>query len=513
MKRVKIIFACVIAILVCFGLVACQKTNKTNRNNEKILDSGETDERASVLSIKNGKVDGLDIYLEVSPDIELIDLSGMIKTTKNCSWKLYAAPAVTEDLANATKTIAPSKGNNIYFVVVTSANGKVDRTYRLNVFKNYYATLTFTFDNAVVAQEEVLTHTVYNGLGPVCRDPAFISWDCQGCYIEGDKTIEARAIRYDVTFLTSTGEIIEKQSVIKNRLVDRPQDPVSEDGLIFSGWNTEKGELWDIDVNGVVNNVSLIANWKVKKGTNGSLFFGKFPKTVKDESTKERLMNIAGELPTLRNQGKWGKTETGEWLIEIIYDNQEYTGFYTGKGDVRWIKNELLEWFIIKEVEGKAFVVSKNSVAELPFDEKGNNNYAKSTIREWLNTTFYNMSFKSGETRKKIVKTEVDNSLASTEDETNENVCETTNDYVFLLSERELGQINLKNDKKEEKQITGWSRTPGPKNKDEAKQGYIRWYKSTWGGDVYWGAYGGASNQMYKTTEKQSIYPALWISL
>ena len=118
------------------------------------------------------------------------------------------------------------------------------------------------------------------------------------------------------------------------------------------------------------------------------------------------------------------------------------------------------------------------------------------------------MSFKSGEIRKKIVKTEVDNSLASTKDETNENVCEKTNDYVFLLSERELGQINLKNDKKEEKQITGWLRTPGPKNKDEVKLGYIEWWQ--WD-NKRWYVSNGATT--HKTTEKQGIYPALWISL
>lgn len=435
MKRVKIIFACVIAILVCFGLVACQKTIKTNRNNEKILDSGETDERASVLSITNGKVDGLDIYLEVSPDIELIDLSGMIKTTKNCSWKLYAAPAVTEDLANATKTIAPSKGNNIYFVVVTSANGKVDRTYRLNVFKNYYATLTFTFDNAVVAQEEVLTHTVYKGLGPVCRDPAFVSWDCQGSYIEGDKTIEAKAIRYDVTFLTSTGEIIEKQSVIKNRLVDRPQDPVSEDGLLFSGWYAEI--KWDFDNDKVYKNVILRESWKVRQNDN-ILYFGKVKRNLSNSTTENELKNLAGKAPTERNPGNWKKDDNDKWYIEITYNDIEYTGLYSYDGKISWTYEKIIEWQIVKKEDGKAFVVSRTSVANLPFDENGSNNYAKSTIRAWLNNEFYNNSFKSEKLRKRILKTEVDNSLASTMDETNENVCENTFDKVFLLSLKEV---------------------------------------------------------------------------
>lgn len=492
MKRVKIIFACVIAILVCFGLVACQKTNKTNKNNEKILDSGETDERASVLSIKNGKVDGLDIYLEVSPDIELIDLSGMIKTTKNCSWKLYAAPAVTEDLANATKTIAPSKGNNIYFVVVTSANGKVDRTYRLNVFKNYYATLTFTFDNAVVAQEEVLTHTVYNGLGPVCRDPAFISWDCQGCYIEGDKTIEARAIRYDVTFLTSTGEIIEKQSVIKNRLVDRPKDPVSEDGLIFSGWYAEI--KWDFDNDKVYKNVILRESWKVRQNDK-ILYFGKVKRNLSNSTTENELKNLAGNEPTERNPGNWKKDDNDKWYIEITYNDIEYTGLYSYDGKISWTYEEIIEWKIVKKEDGKAFVVSRTSVANLPFDENGSNNYAKSTIRAWLNNEFYNNSFKSEKLRKRILKTEVDNSLASTMDETNENVCENTFDKVFLLSLKEV------HDNKIVFYLYNYYyvmlRTPSATSKESVKKT-----------DDF--------RDESKTTKANTIndiYPALWISL
>lgn len=497
MKRVKIIFACIIAILVCFGLVACQKTNKTNKNNEKILDSGETDERASVLSIKNGKVDGLDIYLEVSPDIELIDLSGMIKTTKNCSWKLYAAPAVTEDLANATKTIAPSKGNNIYFVVVTSANGKVDRTYRLNVFKNYYATLTFTFDNAVVAQEEVLTHTVYNGLGPVCRDPAFISWDCQGSYIEGDKTIEARAIRYDVTFLSSTGEIIEKQSVLKNRLVDRPQDPVSEDGLIFSGWYAEI--KWDFDNDKVYKNIILTEGWRVsQKGS--YLYFGKVKRNLSNSTTENELKNLAGKTPTERNPGNWKKDDKDKWYIKITYNDIEYTGHYSDDGKISWEYEEIIEWKIVKKEDGKALVVSITSVAKLPFDENGSNNYAKSTIRAWLNNEFYKGSFRSEELRKRILNTEVDNSLASTMDETNENVFKNTFDKVFLLSLKEVkdNRIEFYGDSGSGYYYSHdvMLRTPSATSKDEVK---TAWYYN--------------SVDRTKAKTKNDIYPALWISL
>lgn len=487
-KRVKIIFACVIAILVCFGLVACQKTIKTNRNNEKTLDSGETDERASVLSIKNGKVDGLDIYLEVSPDIELIDLRGMIKTTKNCSWKLYAAPAVTEDLANATKTIAPSKGNNIYFVVVTSANGKVDRTYRLNVFKNYYATLTFTFDNAVVAQEEVLTHTVYNGLGPVCRDPAFISWDCQGQYIESERTFEAKVKQYEVTFLSSTGKFIEKQNVLTNRLADKPEEPVSEDGLIFSGWNTEDGALWDFD-NDVVNKKTVLtAKWEIGKNENGwYLSFGKEKKDVTNNTTVKELNSLAGNLPTVRNPGNWKKRDDGKWYIDVTYNGTQYMGEYNGSY-TSWTYYRLLEWVILAREEKYALVMAARTVATKQFDEKGSNNYENSTIRQWLNSTFYDTAFKDDETKRRIKETLVDNSLASTTDEENKHVCRNTRDKVFLLSAKEAVTYNQ----------SGLTRSPAAAGADK-----VYTYNSS----------PACSMEESSVEGFYNIYPAMWIEI
>ncbi len=61
------------------------------------------------------------------------------------------------------------------------------------------------------------------------------------------------------------------------------------------------------------------------------------------------------------------------------------------------------------------------------------NNYALSHIRAWLNSSFYNTAF--NDAQKAIVKTTtVDNSEASTGQTDNHNVCENTNDKMFLLS-------------------------------------------------------------------------------
>ena len=60
------------------------------------------------------------------------------------------------------------------------------------------------------------------------------------------------------------------------------------------------------------------------------------------------------------------------------------------------------------------------------------NNYKHSELRAWLNEDFYN-SFSEAE-KSSIVLTEVDNSLASTDNNGGQYVCENTKDYVFALS-------------------------------------------------------------------------------
>lgn len=130
----------------------------------------------------------------------------------------------------------------------------------------------------------------------------------------------------------------------------------------------------------------------------------------------------------------------------------------------------------------------------MPFDENGSNNYAKSTIRAWLNNEFYKGSFRSEELRKRILNTEVDNSLASTMDETNENVCENTFDKVFLLSLKEVKDNKLSFYRYNYYDVM--LRTPSATNKDEVKT--ARYYTSV---------------DRTKAKTINDIYPALWISL
>ena len=108
------------------------------------------------------------------------------------------------------------------------------------------------------------------------------------------------------------------------------------------------------------------------------------------------------------------------------YDN----GYSTGM--VYWFKWEPIKWRIFTEFDGKAMILSELILDSQQYDYDYNN-YANSTIRRWLNDTFYNTAF--GAMQQAIIETtEVDNSASSTGWSSNPYVCENTFDKVFLIS-------------------------------------------------------------------------------
>ena len=97
-----------------------------------------------------------------------------------------------------------------------------------------------------------------------------------------------------------------------------------------------------------------------------------------------------------------------------------------------------------------AFVVSKLALDAQNFNDSNNetkythngnegytNNYELSTIRLWLNDNFYNTAFSDIE-KELILTTLVDNSINSTDYNSNEYICNNTNDKIFLLSLNEV---------------------------------------------------------------------------
>ncbi|MBO7303524.1 MAG: hypothetical protein J6U68_05005 [Clostridia bacterium] len=204
--------------------------------------------------------------------------------------------------------------------------------------------------------------------------------------------------------------------------------------------------------------------------------FGSYPQTlVTEEETVAKLSAKAGTLPNAENAQKWtsygyyagGKTASYMWYIDVEEENTRYRGVYfteyrsnitaasstvtsyqddngylksdAQKANIYWFKYEPLSWVIMSKDEetNTALVVCERIIDAQAYQdgttEAHANNYAYSTIRKWLNETFYNTAFSDTE-KASILSTEVDNSAKSTGYATSDYACDKTNDKVFLLS-------------------------------------------------------------------------------
>lgn len=119
-------------------------------------------------------------------------------------------------------------------------------------------------------------------------------------------------------------------------------------------------------------------------------------------------------------------------------DSQGYISYngtrYAAK-DFVYYRVEPIQWrWLGAKDDGKTMYVSEKCLDSHKYDDE-NNNYKNSSIRQWLNGDFLDKAFSDDSL---IATTEVDNSTASTGEDTNPYVCENTNDRIFLLSWQEM---------------------------------------------------------------------------
>lgn len=232
--------------------------------------SSTVDDEAKVTAITGGKVNGLTVSLEVSPDTKNVDLSGMISVSKNSSWQLYAdiARQILIPTKYATNLI---DGNNTYYIVVNSSDEKINRTYTLNIWKNYYATVFYYINDELVdTQENVPSHTYLNDRIPQKTGYSVVEgWNCKNYYVDS-KVITFNAKMnpntYKVTFEANGGKCSETSKKVTYDKEYSLPIPTRED-YFFCGWQynnnlitDEKGTGIDIWKNN--SDVKLTTLWE-----------------------------------------------------------------------------------------------------------------------------------------------------------------------------------------------------------------------------------------------------------
>ncbi len=218
------------------------------------------------------------------------------------------------------------------------------------------------------------------------------------------------------------------------------------------------------------------------------IYFGSYPQTeVTDTTTTSALLSTAGN-PITSTSGWTSYNYYVEsvqtdcmYYKDVSYNGEKYRGvyiknyrpYYTGNSSsasytyqddngyntntVYWFKYEPIEWSIVSEESGYASIVCNMEIDSQAYQDTYTydsntseyynnstgtqsgiyaNNYQYSTIRKWLNETFFETAFNS--LQQAIIQTvEVDNSVESTGYGENKYVCENTFDKVWLLSYEE----------------------------------------------------------------------------
>ena len=187
--------------------------------------------------------------------------------------------------------------------------------------------------------------------------------------------------------------------------------------------------------------------------------FGSYPQSkVTDSSIASALNNKAGKPTT--NATVWNVYDyagfSKMWYSDVEYNGAKYRGVYMtayrpnnfdstftqqtngySVNTVYWFKYDAIEWTILEENGGKALIFCNMIIDSQEFDSENDNSYAESTIRAWLNETFYDTAFNELQ-KGVIVETLVDNDGISTGYNPPRFPSEDTNDKIFLLSRADV---------------------------------------------------------------------------
>ena len=166
----------------------------------------------------------------------------------------------------------------------------------------------------------------------------------------------------------------------------------------------------------------------VVDSTSKTVKYGLYPKTA---VTNNDTMSVSSTLSNgygMYNNNYYVKLSPTPYDNSIEFDDG--TNIYLGNSSY-YFKCEPIVWNILEENNGTYTLVSKQVLDAKVYDDSSNN-YGASTIRTWLNSTFYQTAFAFNGSY--IQSTEVDNSASTTDSLKNSSTCLNTTDKVYLLS-------------------------------------------------------------------------------
>ncbi len=286
--------------------------------------SQTVDNEAKIISIAGGRVDGLVASFEVGPTTSAVDLSGMLTVSKNSSWQLY------EDITG--QVLIPTKyaanlvdGNNTYYIVVNSSDNKINRTYTLNIWKNFYTRVYYYADGELFdAQENVLSHTYLDDFrAPSVDGYTFLGWDCDGYYVESHNVrfdAKLKANTYTIQLDSKGGSCGESSKTVTYDSEYSLPKP-NREGYTFNGWKIDGKMITTPSGNSIVDwsiahDITATAVWTVNQ----------YNITVQADSSNGGMVANSGT-----NSYDYGTTQT---VTAETKNGYVFIGWYQGENKV-----------------------------------------------------------------------------------------------------------------------------------------------------------------------------------
>ena len=365
----------------------------------------------------------------------------------------------------------------------------------------YHTVVWLNYDNSLLYKDTKVVEgemPVYKGETPTKPKNeeysyAFVGWspDVVPAYINA--TYVARySICYDLSVTSEddnkgTASIISGRGILGETIV---VEATPTNDYAFYGWYQGLSKVSDdltYSFEMPNSNYSLVAKFitqtealelgliPVIDDANQALTYGLYPQKNVDDSA---LITSLNALTTPESNGWY--LYNNEYYAKLIADpfDKSYVfdnGTTIVKGTTYWFKCEPITWNILSNNNGEYYLLSSTLLDAHRFDDDSNN-YKDSEIRAWLNNEFYNsaFAFNSGY----IKTTNVDNSASTTHSNSNPNVCENTQDKVFLPSYKDYlnesyGFTSSTNRTElRECKTTDWTRAKGTWNNYNYTGGY-----------------------------------------
>ena len=174
--------------------------------------------------------------------------------------------------------------------------------------------------------------------------------------------------------------------------------------------------------------------------SNNTVAYGLYPQTVVSDSATIALLDSSATLTSNGWYYSFGEFFVKKWASPYS-SNAVFGNGQTIKSAYYWFKCEPIQWNILEKSNGQYWLFASKLLDVHSF---GGYYWKVSELRTWLNDHFYNTAFalnKSYIQLTTVRNSQVDNPRCYSSDPYY--YFDDTQDYVFTLSARELGLVNL----------------------------------------------------------------------